>query len=97
MAPVVEGFPAWELEARIPFATDGKRRKDMTDLKDCQLKQMVQHRCELLGPREDRASKVGCEPILRLFRRYVQLDDLFAIEPSIKLAARYQNHVEPSD
>lgn len=41
------------------------------DLKKCELKELIQYECELDGPKQDPRSKVVCEPVLRLFRRYV--------------------------
>ena len=69
MAPPVESFPAWQLPVRVQYTPDGKRRKTPVDLRDCELKEMVQYACELKGTRTNPRSKVVCEPIVRLFRR----------------------------
>jgi len=69
MAPPVEAFPSWQLDTRVQFRADGKRRKTPVDLKDCQLKEMIQYACDLKGPLSNPRSVVECEPIVRLFRR----------------------------
>lgn len=71
MAPPVEAFPAWQLPARVQYGPDGKRRKQAVDLRECQLKEMVQYACELRGTKNNPRSKVVCEPIVRLFRKSV--------------------------
>lgn len=71
MAPLIEAFPSSQLQERAQFKPDGKKRKPAINLKDCALKEMLQHTCDLDGPREDPRSKVVCEPVLRVFRRYV--------------------------
>lgn len=70
MAPLVEAFPPWQLEARVQRLPDGRRRKQPVDLRDCKLMEMVQYSCHLNGPQQDPRSVVICEPIVRLFRRY---------------------------
>ena len=69
MAPVVESFPASQLASRIQYVPNGKRRKPPVDLKDCELKELLQYHCDLNGPRNDPKSAVECEPVLRLFRK----------------------------
>lgn len=69
MAPLVESFPASQLASRVQYVPNGKRRKPPVDLKDCQLKELIQYHCDLNGPRNDPKSVVECEPILRLFRK----------------------------
>jgi hypothetical protein len=70
MAPLVEAFDARDLVKHINKLPDGKTRKSpISDLKDCELKELIQYNCELDGPRNDPRSKVVCEPVLRLFRQ----------------------------
>ncbi|KAL1583686.1 hypothetical protein WHR41_07520 [Cladosporium halotolerans] len=69
MAPLVESFPASQLTTRVQYVANGQRRKPPVDLKECELMQMIQHRCDLDGPRFDPRSKVVCDPVLRLFRK----------------------------
>jgi hypothetical protein len=69
MAPMVESFPASQLESRIQYVPNGRRRKPPVDLKDCELKELLQYHCDLNGPPNDPRSRVVCEPILRLFRK----------------------------
>jgi hypothetical protein len=69
MAPLVESFHPRHLEERIQYTTDGKKRKQPVELKECELKEMIQYSCELDGPTGDPKSKVVCQPFLRLFRK----------------------------
>lgn len=69
MAPLVESFPTSQLETRAQYVPNGKRRKPPVDLKDCELKELIQYKCDLNGPPEDPKSKVTCEGIQRLFRK----------------------------
>lgn len=69
MAPLVESFPASQLASRIQYVPNGQRRKPPVDLKDCELKELLQYHCDLNGPKSDPRSSVECEPILRLFRK----------------------------
>lgn len=71
MAPLVEAFPAHQLEHRIQTTVDGKRRKTPLDLSECKLMELIQYSCNLKGPVNGAQSRVVCEPIVRLFRRYV--------------------------
>ena len=71
MAPLAEAFPPSRLEEHIQHLPSGKKRKPPVDLTKCELKEMVQYHCDLDGPREDPRSRVVCEPVLRLFRKYV--------------------------
>jgi inner membrane protease subunit SOM1 len=73
MAPLVESFPASQLAARVQYVPNGKRRKPPVDLKDCELKELLQYHCDLNGPKDDPKSVVECEPVLRLFRKWVCL------------------------
>ena len=70
MPPLVDDFPASDLLPRINDLPSGKKRKPaVADLKQCPLKEMIQYNCDLNGPVDDPASKVVCEPVLRLFRQ----------------------------
>lgn len=69
MAPHVEAFTAARLEHQVQCQTNGKPRKPPVELKQCALKELIQYECDLKGPRDDPASKVVCEPVLRLFRQ----------------------------
>lgn len=70
MPPLVEAFDSSELSERVNQLPSGKARKpQIKDLKECALKEMIQYNCELNGPKQDPASKVVCEPVLRLFRK----------------------------
>ncbi|SMQ45513.1 unnamed protein product [Zymoseptoria tritici ST99CH_3D7] len=70
MPPLVEAFHARELTSHINHLPDGKTRKPpVSDLKKCDLKELVQYNCELNGPKEDKRSKIVCDPVLRLFRQ----------------------------
>ncbi|EME46599.1 hypothetical protein DOTSEDRAFT_61213 [Dothistroma septosporum NZE10] len=70
MPPLVEDFPASGLSERVNDLPSGKKRKPaVADLKNCDLKEMIQYNCDLDGPPEDPNSKVICEPVLRLFRQ----------------------------
>lgn len=69
MAPLIEAFPPSKLEQHVQRKTNGKAHKPPIELKECELKEMVQYFCDLDGPKEDPRSKVVCEPVLRLFRK----------------------------
>ncbi|EME82957.1 uncharacterized protein MYCFIDRAFT_35795 [Pseudocercospora fijiensis CIRAD86] len=70
MPPLVEAFHASELTDKINALPSGKRRKpQIKNLQDCELKELIQYNCELSGPRNDPKSKVVCEPVFRLFRQ----------------------------
>ncbi|KAK3679085.1 hypothetical protein LTR78_001538 [Recurvomyces mirabilis] len=68
MAPLVEAFHPARLQQHIQYHADGKVRKPPVDLKQCQLKELVQYECQLDGPPENPKSKIVCEAVLRLFR-----------------------------
>ena len=69
MAPLIETFPAKELEYRSQITAQGKKRKGFEgDLKGCELLEMLQYRCEVEEPRS-RESVTRCWPVERLFRR----------------------------
>ncbi|KAK4552636.1 hypothetical protein LTR86_010280 [Recurvomyces mirabilis] len=74
MAPLVEAFHPARLQQHIQYYADGKVRKPPLDLKQCQLKELVQYECELDGPTENPKSKIVCEAVLRLFRTLVKFD-----------------------
>jgi inner membrane protease subunit SOM1 len=69
MAPSVEAFPPSQLATRVQYVSNGRKRKQPVDIKDCELKELLQYKCDLNGPVNDRRSKVECEPIMRLFRK----------------------------
>lgn len=69
MAPLVESFGASQLSNRVQYVANGKRRKPPVDLKDCELKELLQYHCDLNGPKNDPKSVVICDPVLRLFRK----------------------------
>jgi hypothetical protein len=70
MAPLVEAFDARELTSRTNNQPDGKTRKpQISDLKNCDLKELLQYNCDLNGPTEDPRSQIICQPVLRLFRQ----------------------------
>jgi len=69
MAPSVESFPPWELEARVNITADGKLSKQPVDIRRCLLKELIQYNCDLAGPKDNPRSKVICEPLVRLFRQ----------------------------
>ncbi|KAF7186036.1 hypothetical protein HII31_12637 [Pseudocercospora fuligena] len=70
MPPLIEAFHASGLTDKINTLPSGNARKpQIKDLKNCELKELIQYNCELNGPRNDPRSKVVCEPVLRLFRQ----------------------------
>lgn len=71
MAPLTEAFHPSDLQNRVQYVPNGKRRKRGVDLKKCELKELLQYSCDLKGPKNDPKSYVVCEPVLRLFRKYV--------------------------
>ena len=52
------------------MTAQGRLRKDPKNLTRCKLMEVVQYSCHLEGTRRDTAV-VKCEPIVRLFRRFV--------------------------
>ena len=77
MSPPVETFPASELAQRIQLTLRGRRRKGhQTVLGDCELLEMVQYSCHIeQDPETPRTAIVKCEPIIRLFRKCVGIQD----------------------
>jgi len=69
MAPLAEAFHPSDLQDRVQYVPNGKRRKPAVDLKKCELKELLQFSCDLKGPKSDPKSYVECEPMLRLFRK----------------------------
>ncbi|TKA38361.1 hypothetical protein B0A54_10652 [Friedmanniomyces endolithicus] len=69
MAPPIETFHPARLQQQIQHHANGKLRKPLVDLKQCDLKELLQYECDLRGPKEDPRSKIVCEPVLRLFRQ----------------------------
>ena len=72
MAPPVEVFSVAELPDRVQVLPNGKRRKGETiDLGKCELLEFVQYACRLKGDQKSPQAVIQCEPILKLFRRYI--------------------------
>ncbi len=69
MAPPIETFHPARLQQQVQHYANGKVRKPPVDLKQCELKELLQYECDLRGPKEDPRSKIVCEPVLRLFRQ----------------------------
>ncbi|KAI6878149.1 hypothetical protein KC360_g2816 [Hortaea werneckii] len=69
MAPMVETFHPARLQQHAQYLPNGKARKPSVELKDCDLKELIQYECNLQGPRESPRSKIVCEPVLKLFRQ----------------------------
>lgn len=73
MAPLVENFLPSQLEQHLKYHPDGKLRKPAVDLKQCGLQELLQYHCDLDGPQADPTTRVVCEPVLRLFRKYAHV------------------------
>ena len=72
MAPPVEAFPASELAERINVLPNGRRRKGGDiDLDRCELLELVQYSCHLKSRPQAQQSVIQCEPVVKLFRRWV--------------------------
>lgn len=71
MSPPIELFHVSQLEERIQHDVNGKIRKPPTDLKKCELQELVQYKCEVKGDRRNSPTTVVCKPLVRYFRRYV--------------------------
>lgn len=71
MTPPIESFPASELPVRVQLTTQGRLRKNPINLAKCDLMEVLQYSCHLEGKRPETAI-VKCEPIVRLFRRFVR-------------------------
>ncbi|WPH01248.1 Hypothetical protein R9X50_00408500 [Acrodontium crateriforme] len=69
MAPLNGTFDVSRLDQQVQIQTNGKKRKNPVDLKECALKELIQYDCQLAGPKEDPRSRVTCKPVLRLFRQ----------------------------
>ena len=74
MGPEVELFPASELASRVQYDERGKKRKQPVDLDKCQLKELVQYKCDVDEKHPQGA--VRCWPLIRTFRQYVKFFDL---------------------
>jgi inner membrane protease subunit SOM1 len=75
MPPPTEAFHPSDLTSRIQYLPNGRKRKEPLNIdlqKDCELKEMLQYFCDVAEP-EDPKSRIVCEPVLRLFRKYVLL------------------------
>ena len=68
---MTETFHPARLQQEVQYVSNGKVRKAPVDLKQCELRELVQYECDLNGPKGDKKSRVVCQPILRLFRQYV--------------------------
>ena len=71
MAPLVEAFHPARLQQHVQYRVNGNIRKEPVDLKQCELRELIQYECNLKGPKDDPRSKVVCESVLRLFRKCV--------------------------
>jgi hypothetical protein len=75
MSPPVEVFSAAELPHRVQYNVFGRKRKGGNiDLEKCELLEMLQYSCEVSGGshgHHSRDATIICQPIERLFRRYV--------------------------
>lgn len=71
MAPPVEAFHASELRERVQTTAEGRQRKEPVDLEKCEILEMVQYSCYLMGGKNGQQPDIKCEPIIRAFRRYV--------------------------
>ena len=72
MAPPLNIFPASKLPDRIHMLPNGKRRKgEPIDLKKCELLEMINYDCRLKGDESDPKAVIRCEPLVKLFRKYV--------------------------
>lgn len=69
MAPLVEAFHPSQLQSRVQSKPDGKKRKSTVDLKQCELRELIQYACDTRGDPHARDSRVFCDPVLRLFRQ----------------------------
>ncbi|RMZ03917.1 hypothetical protein D0860_06589 [Hortaea werneckii] len=90
MAPMVETFHPARLQQHAQYLPNGKARKPSVELKDCDLKELIQYECNLSGPRESPRSKIVCEPILKLFRQYVSRTG----RPSIRADVEVQTEAD---
>lgn len=72
MSPPVESFPAFELADRVQVTMRNRRRKKLVDLHKCELMEMVQYSCEVEKDKGG-GSVIKCEPLVRLFRRWVDV------------------------
>jgi hypothetical protein len=71
MGPPVSFFPAGELPERIQTTVRDRRRKDNVELEKCKLMEMLQYECVVENEGRTADSRILCQPIQRLFRRYV--------------------------
>ena len=75
MAPWTETFHPARLQQEVLYLPNGKARKPPVDLKQCELKELMQYGCVMNGPKGHPDNKVICTPLLRLFRQYVSACD----------------------
>lgn len=72
MSPPIELFSASQLPDRVQVTTRNRRRKKLVDLQKCDLMEMVQYSCDVEKDKGG-ASIIKCEPLVRLFRRWVDV------------------------
>ena len=78
MAPPIEAFPASELHFRVNVLPNGKRKKGGDfDLRKCELLELVQYSCHLEGNRKTREAVIQCEPVVKFFRKYDAILNLY--------------------
>ncbi|RMZ66454.1 Mitochondrial export Som1 [Pyrenophora seminiperda CCB06] len=70
MAPPANMIHASELEAAINVLSTGKPRKPPIKLSDCELKELVQFKCNVTKPKnKNERPFIVCEPVVRMLRR----------------------------
>lgn len=79
MAPPVEAFPAFQLPDRVQITTKYRRRKKPVDLLKCDLMEMVQYSCNVEKDPRGGRGVIRCEPLVRLFRRFVDASITFRV------------------
>lgn len=63
-------FHVSELEKRVQYDEEGRRRKPPIDLKKCKLQELVQYNCDIPEEaRHDPRGVIQCHALLRTFRR----------------------------
>ena len=73
MSPPIESFPAFQLPDRVQVTTKNRRRKRLVELQKCELMEMVQYSCDVEKDKGG-ASVIKCQPLVRLFRRWVDIN-----------------------
>lgn len=70
MSPPVHMIHPSELEAAINVLPTGKLRNPPINLSDCELKELVQYKCNITKPeKKGETPHIICEPVVRLLRR----------------------------